>query len=91
MELGANEEQLNFTTVYSIAKDGIAKLNLKDDSKDLSPLLDIIIKEVPMVSSNELNQKLLKAQPFNLGYDNFMGRLAITRIYEGVMKPDSMK
>jgi len=89
MELGANDEQLNFTTVYSIAKDGIAKLNLKDDSKDLSPLLDVIIKEVPIASSDELNQKPLRAQPFNLGYDNFMGRLAIGRIYEGIIKSNS--
>jgi len=89
MELGANDEQLNFSTVYSVAKDGIAKLNLKDDSKDLSPLLDVIIKEVPMASSDELNQEPLRAQSFNLGYDNFMGRLAIGRIYEGVIKSNS--
>lgn len=89
MKLGANDEQLNFTTVYSIAKDGIAKLDLKDDSKDLSPLLDVIIKEVPIASSNELSQKPLRVQPFNLGYDNFMGRLAIGRIYEGIIKSES--
>ncbi len=89
MELGANEEQLNFTTVYSIARDGIAKLDLKDDSKDLSPLLDIIIKEVPIASSDELSQKPLRTQPFNLGYDNFMGRLAIGRIYEGIIKSNN--
>jgi len=89
MELGANDEQLNFTTVYSIAKDGIAKLDLKDDSKDLSPLLDVIIKEVPIASSDELSQKSLRVQSFNLGYDNFMGRLAIGRIYEGIIKSNS--
>jgi len=89
MELGANDEQSNFTTVYSIAKDGIAKLDLKDDSKDLSPLLDVIIKEVPIASSDELSQKPLRVQPFNLGYDNFMGRLAIGRIYEGIIKSNS--
>ena len=89
MELGANDEQLNFSTVYSVAKDRIAKLNLKDDSKDLSPLLDVIIKEVPMASSDELNKEPLRAQSFNLGYDNFMGRLAISRIYEGVIKSNS--
>ena len=89
MELGAKDEQLNFTTVYSIAKDGIAKLDLKDDSNDLSPLLDVIIKEVPIASSDELSQKPLRAQLFNLGYDNFMGRLAIGRIYEGIIKSNS--
>jgi len=86
MELGANDEQLNFTTVYSIARDGIAKLDLKDDSKDLSPLLDVIIKQVPAASSDELRQKPLRAQSFSLSYDNFMGRLAVTRIYEGSIK-----
>ncbi|MBN2198034.1 translational GTPase TypA [Candidatus Wolfebacteria bacterium] len=89
MELGANDEQLDFTTVYSIAKKGLAKLDLKDDAKDLSPLLDVIIEKVPIASSDELNQKLLKIQPFNLGYDNFMGRLAIGRIYEGVIKSNN--
>ena len=56
MELGANDEQLNFTTLYSIAKDGVVKLDLKDDLKDLSPLLDVIIKEVPIASSNGSSQ-----------------------------------
>jgi GTP-binding protein len=89
MELGANNEQLDFTIVYTIAKDGIAKTNLNDKSDDLSPLLDIIIKQVPVASSEELSQKKLRIQPFNLGYDNFMGRLAISRIYEGVIKKNS--
>jgi GTP-binding protein len=89
MELGANDEQLNFTTVYAIAKDGIAKMNINDNSDDLSPLLDTIIKEVPVASSEELIQKKLKTQPFNLGYDNFIGRLAISRIYEGVVRANS--
>ncbi len=86
MELGADDDQLNFTTIYSIAKDGIAKLDLKDNSEDLSPLLDLIIKKVPVVSSDKLKQKYLKAQPFSLAYDNFIGRLAISRIYEGSIK-----
>ncbi len=89
MELGASDEQLDFTIVYAIAKNGIAKINLDDDSNDLSPLLDVILKEVPVASSNELSQKKLKTQPFNLGYDNFMGRLAISRIYEGTIKTNS--
>jgi len=88
-DLGANDEQMNFSTLYAIAKQGIAKLNLTDESKDLTPLLDMILKEVPVASSDDLNQKLLRIQPFNLGYDNYMGRLAIARIYEGVAKVGS--
>lgn len=86
MDLGASDKQLDFSVVYAIAKDGIAKISLSDESKDLTPLLEVILKEVPEASSEELNQKLLRVQPFNLGYDNFMGRLAISRIYEGVVK-----
>lgn len=86
MDLGASEEQLNFPVVYAVAKDGVAKINLSDDSKDLAPLLDIILKEVPEASSKDLNQKPFKVQAFNLAYDNFMGRLAIGRVYKGIIK-----
>ncbi|KKS88394.1 MAG: GTP-binding protein TypA/BipA [Parcubacteria group bacterium GW2011_GWC1_43_11] len=86
MDLRASDSQLNFSTVYAIAKEGVAKNKLTDDSKNLSPLLETILKEVPEASSQELNQKPLRIQPFNLAYDNFMGRLAIGRIYEGVVK-----
>ena len=89
MDLGASNEQLDFTTIFAIAKDGVAKFNLNDESKDLTPLLDTIIKEVPLASSEELNQKPLRIQPFNLAYDNFLGRMAIGRIYEGTLKVGS--
>ena len=89
MDLGASDEQINFTTVYAVAKNGIAKLNLNDESNDLTPLLDTILKEVPVASSDELNQKPFKFQPFNLGYDDFMGRLAIGRIHQGTIKSGS--
>ncbi len=89
MDLGASEEQLYFPTIYTIAKNGIAKKNLSDDSIDLTPLLDIILKKIPVASSDALNQKPLRFQPFNLAYDNFTGRLAIGRIYEGVLKAGS--
>jgi len=86
MDLGANDEQLNFTTVYAIGKQGIAKTRLEDESQDLKPLLDLIIGEVRPASSDDLNKQPLLVQPFNLAYDNFLGRMAIGRIYEGVLK-----
>ena len=86
MDLGASENQLDFSVVYAIAKEGVAKINLTDDSKDLVPLLDAILKEVPEASSQEQNLKPMRFQPFNLAYDNYMGRLAIGRVYEGVVK-----
>ena len=83
LDLGANDEQLDFKVIYAISRDGIAKDNLDDDSKDLRPLLDLILKEVPVASQDKEKNKKLLVQPFNLGYDNFLGRLAIARIYEG--------
>ncbi len=86
MDLGANEKQLNFPVVYAIAKEGIAKINLSDKSNDLTPLLEVILKEVPEASSEELDCRPMRFQPFNLAYDNYMGRLAIGRIYDGIIK-----
>ena len=45
LDLGASDEQLDFETVYAIGRDGIAKIHLDDESKDLSPLLDTILKK----------------------------------------------
>ena len=84
-ELGANEEQANFPVVYAIGRLGIAKLKLEDESNDLTPLLDAVISHVSCASSDELTAKPLMLQPFNLGYDNFLGRLAVARIYEGAV------
>ncbi len=88
LDLGANDEQLDFTTLYSIAREGIAKMKMKDESSDLTPLLETIIKEVPIASKTkeETAKASLKIQPFNLAYDNFLGRLAIARVYEGIIK-----
>ncbi len=84
IDLGANDEQLDFTTVYAIGKQGIAKRNLEDESNDITPLLDIILEKVPPASGN--SAVALRMQPFNLAYDNYLGRLAIGRIYEGIIR-----
>jgi GTP-binding protein len=84
LELGANEEQINFKTIYAIGRQGKAFLHLGDDSKDLTPLLDLILSDVKEASSDE--DLPFQAQVFNLGYDNFLGRLAIVRVYAGSIK-----
>jgi GTP-binding protein len=84
LELGASDEQANFPVVYAIGRMGIAKVKLDEDSKDLSPLLEVILSHVPPASSASSDAPLL-AQPFNLAYDNFLGRLAVARIYQGTI------
>ncbi|MBI4068083.1 GTP-binding protein, partial [Candidatus Kaiserbacteria bacterium] len=86
LELGATNEQMDFPIVYSIGRQGIAKRRLEDESNDLTPLIDVILEHVP-VASNASADAPLKLQPFNLAYDNFLGRLAVGRIYEGAVKP----
>ena len=85
LELGANNEQIEFPTVYAIGREGIAKKNLTDKSSDLTSLLDTVLEHVPS-STKVTKGKAALLQPFNLAYDNFLGRLAIARIYEGVLK-----
>lgn len=87
LDLGANDEQLDFTTVYAIGRKGIAKMNLDDISTDLTPLLDTILAKVKPAKADTSAQ--FRFQPFNLGYDNYLGRLAIGRIYEGKVKTAS--
>jgi len=86
LELGADDDQASFPVVYAIGRLGIAKLKLAEESQDLTPLLDTIVRHVPSAYSAELAEKPLRLQPFNLGYDNFLGRLAVGRIYEGSVK-----
>jgi len=84
LELGATQEQIDFKVVYAISREGIAKINLEDESKDLTPLFDLILAEVKEASVDQ--NKPFRAQVFNLGYDNFLGRLAIVRAYAGSIK-----
>lgn len=87
IELGASNDQIDFKTVYAIGREGIAKRNLNDESKDLFPLLDVVLEEVAVASGNE--SVPFQAQVFNLAYDNFLGRQAICRVYGGTVKTGS--
>lgn len=81
MELGATDEQLDFSTIYAIGRDGIAKRKKDDEGGDITPLLDLIVEHVPVASGNK--EASFVAQPFNLAYDNFLGRLAVLRVHDG--------
>ncbi len=80
-ELGATNEQLDFPTMLTIGRQGIAKKEVSDESSDLTPLLDLILEHVPAPSGNK--DASLRAQPFNLAYDNYLGRLGVVRVYDG--------
>jgi len=84
LDLGASDEQLDFPVVYTNGKAGIAKLHLDEEGKDLSPLLETILEKVMPAKAD--TKVFLRMQPFNLGYDNFLGRLAVGRVYEGKIK-----
>ncbi len=83
LDLGANDEQLEFPVVFAAAKQGFAVNQIGDEEKDLSPLLETVLAHVPPASQAEAVELPLAAQPFNLAYDNFLGRCSICRIYEG--------
>ncbi|MBI2409708.1 GTP-binding protein [Candidatus Kaiserbacteria bacterium] len=94
-ELGATDEQSDFPVIYAIGRDGVAARSLDDlpnrggSVNDLSQLLDLILEKVPAANEGHtmsINSDALMAQPFNLAYDNFLGRLAIVRIYSGILR-----
>ncbi|MCF8054313.1 MAG: translational GTPase TypA [Deltaproteobacteria bacterium] len=82
IDLGANEEQLDFATVFTIAKQGIAKLSIEDKGDNLAPLLDTIIEKV--APANTKTNASFAFQPFNLAYDSYIGLLGIGRVHQGV-------
>jgi GTP-binding protein len=84
VQLGATDEQLDFPIVYAIAREGVAIKNLGDEKKDISPIFDTILDHVA-AAPNDLD-KPFRMQIANLAYDNYLGRLGIGRVYEGVVK-----
>lgn len=84
LDLGANDEQLDFKTVYAIAREGRAMVSPTDDSKDMSPLLDAILEHVEPAHND--TEAPFRLQSFSLAYDDFLGRMAVARVYEGTIK-----
>ena len=84
MELNASDEQLDFPIVYGIAKSGIAKNSLEDESTTIEPLLETILRQVPPFKGDENDS--LQLQISNLDYDDYIGRLGIGRISKGKIR-----
>ena len=84
IDLDAEEGQLNFPVVYTNARSGIAKLALDDGSRDLKPLFDLILKTIPP-PEGDINAPL-QLLITNIDYDDYVGRLAIGKIFSGAVK-----
>lgn len=88
LELGASDEQSDFPVVYAIGREGVAMKKLDDPRVDLSPLLDTVLEKVAPANEGHSAEGTLMLQPFNLAYDNFLGRMAVGRVYDGTVKPN---
>lgn len=86
VQLGASDEQLEHLNepVYAIARDGLAWTDENPEQKDITPLLDFVMNKVAEAPNDA--EAPFKMQIANLGFDNFLWRLGIGRIYEWVVK-----
>lgn len=85
LDLNANDEQLDFPILYGIAKQGIVQYDLDTPSDSIEPLFKTILKHCEAYP--DLDEEPLQMQISALAYDEYIGRLGIGRIYQGVLKP----
>jgi GTP-binding protein len=83
IDLGADEDQLDFPVVYTSAKEGYAKLGLEDDAADMKPLLDVIIAQIPAPQGD--SEASLQMMISSIDYDNYVGRIGVGKISRGVL------
>ena len=83
IDLDATEQQLEFPILFAIARDGIVKSSLDDPSENLQPLFDAILKHIPPPGGDPAD--ILQLLVVNLDYSDYHGRLAIGRIFSGVL------
>jgi GTP-binding protein len=84
IDLDATEDQLDFPVVYTNARDGVAYRKLGDESKDLLPLFETIVKSIPPPPGDP--EGILQIQVMNLDYSEFLGRIAIGRVFSGTIR-----
>jgi translation elongation factor EF-4 len=81
IDLDANDEQIDFPVLYAVSRDGVAKKELSDDSRSLRPLFEEIVRTIP--PPREIRADALQLIVANLDYNEYIGRLAIGRIFSG--------
>ncbi|MBI5047408.1 MAG: translational GTPase TypA [Deltaproteobacteria bacterium] len=88
IDLDATEEQIDFPVIYTIAREGLAKITPDGDGKDLQPLFELILKTIPMPEGDETGN--LQILVTNIDYNDYVGRLAVGRIFGGTIKAGQM-
>lgn len=83
LDLDATDDQIEFPILYAVSREGTAKKELKDESADLQPLFDQIVETIP--APRQTRQDSLQLLVANLDYSDYVGRLAIGRIYSGAL------
>jgi len=84
IDLDAVEEQLGFPVIYSNARSGVAKKTMEDDSQNLRPLFDMIMERIPPPAGDP--ESVLQMLVANLDYSDYLGRLAIGRVFNGTLR-----
>lgn len=87
IDLGANENQLEFPVIYASGKNGWSIKNLTDERKDLVPLLDSIIKYIPQPKFDDGHVQM---QVTTIDYNDYVGRIGIGRVFRGVLRKNGM-
>ncbi|MDX9780061.1 MAG: GTP-binding protein, partial [bacterium] len=88
IDLGANDEQLNFPVIYTNAKAGIAHRKLNDGSTDLTPLFETILSTIPGPQANDRAPASFLVT--NISYDSYVGQIAIGRLINGCIRSNTL-
>ena len=83
-DMGATDEQQDFPIIYAAARDGIAKLDMDEEGGNFQCIFETIINDVPEPEGDAENP--LQAQVFTLDYDNYVGKIGISRIFNGTVR-----
>ena len=84
IDLDATEDQLSFPVVYTNGKAGLSKMQMEDEATNLRPLFETIIEKIPPPPGNP--EEVLQLLVANLDYSEYLGRLAIGRVFNGTLK-----
>lgn len=86
IDLGANDDQIEFPVLYAVARDGVSGTDPDDIQPTLAPIFDAILKYIPEPKGDPNGN--LQALVTNTDYDNYLGKMAVGRVFEGTLTED---